>query len=253
MSPPALDPFAVVAPLYDLDLEGYDDDIAYYRASALKRGGAVLELGSGTGRVAIPLAQAGLRVVAVDSSSAMLAVAEQREAPPEIEFVEADMRTLRLGRRFETVLMPLGSLQHMETAGAVAQALATIAAHLAQDGVAIIDVEAPQPEDLAAGVQPLTEHWTRPWHGGQVTKLVSVAARPAAGVREVTWHFDVQPPEGPLRRLTQRFTLRTITTGELELAARLAELRIEAIYGDYAMTAFDDCAERCVVVLRHDA
>ena len=250
------DPFAVVAQFYDLDLEGYDEDVQFYLELALARGRSVLELGCGTGRVAVALARAGLDVVGVDVSAAMLSVARERTHDAGAELVEADMRSLELGRRFDTVLIPLGGLQHAETASDVAATLATVARHLAPGGLAVIDVEAPQPDDLAAGPQPLVEHWTRRWpperaDEGQVTKLVSVVGRPAAGLREVTWHFDVQPAEGPLRRLTQRFTLRLITHGELELAARLAGLAVTASYGDHALTAFDDDAERLVVTLEH--
>ena len=80
-----------------------------------------------------------------------------------------------------------------------------------------------------------------------VSKLVNVEAHPAQARRTVTWHFDVQGPEAPLRRVTTRFNLRTITYGELELAGRLAGLGVSAAWGDYEMAAFGDGAERLVV------
>lgn len=249
MPPTADDAFAVIAPFYDLDLEGYDDDVEMYRELARTRGADVLELGCGTGRVAGALAEDGLEVVGVDVSEAMLAIARERARA--VSFVRADMRSLDLGRRFACVLVPLGGLQHMETAAEVAGALGVVARHLAPDGLAVVDVETPLPDDFAPGPQPLVEHWTRRWQGGSVTKLVAVEAAPSLGLRYVTWHFDVQEPEGPLRRHSAQFALRTVTAGELELAARLAGLAVTAWYGDYDLSPLGDDASRTVALLEH--
>lgn len=250
------DPFAVTAPFYDLDLAGYEDDVPMYLELARARGRSVLELGCGTGRVLAPLARAGLEVTGVDSSPAMLELARERVSGLPVALVQADMRDMGEalpGRRFDAVLVPLGGLQLVETAAGVAAVLGTVAQRLDRGGVAVVDVEAPHPDDLAPGPQPLVEHWTRPWQGGAVTKLVAVEGRPSLGLRDVTWHYDVQPAEGPLRRLTHRFTLRTVTAGEIELAARLAGLDAVAWYGDYALSPLEDGAERIVAVLEHAA
>src|SRR5207249_3513884 len=119
-------------------------------------------------------AQAGLAVVGVDYSPGMLEVARTRAAGLPLILIEADMRNVRLRRKFATVLVPFGGLQHLETTDDVAAAMATIGRHLARDGIALVDIEAPQPEDLMPGPQPLVAHWTRPWCDGLVTKLVAV-------------------------------------------------------------------------------
>ena len=255
MRPPDADPFARIARYYDLDTEGFDDDLALYLDVA--EGRDVLELGCGTGRVAVPLAEAGSRVTGVDVSPAMLAVARERAAGLPLRLVEGDMRALDLGERFGAVFIPLGGLQHMETAAEVAAALATVARHLGADGRAVIDVEAPHPDDWLPGPRPLLQHWTRELPpgpgspGGAVTKLVAVEGRPAEALREVTYHFDVQPPEGPLRRVTQTFALRVITAGELELAARLAGLRVAAWLGGYDGAPPREGDDRLIAVLEH--
>lgn len=257
MTDPA-DPWAATAPFYDLDFEGVDDDVVMYREITTRQGGPVLELGCGTGRVALPLAEAGLVVVGVDFSTGMLAEARARSLDAgggslPVTWVEADMRTVRLRRRFGAVLVPFGGLQHMATAGDVAAVLATVARHLAPDGVAIVDIEAPHPEDLQAGPQPLVMHWTRPFRGGQVSKLVAVDGRPSEGLRDVTFHYDVQPAQGPLHRVSHSFELRVITAGELELAGRLAGLELVAAYGDYELGPVSDGDSRFVAVFEHRA
>jgi SAM-dependent methyltransferase len=247
--PPEL---SVVARFYDLDLEGYEDDLVMYAQLADEHPGPILELGCGTGRVACALAEGGHAVTAVDASLAMLEVA--RATPSEgtpVEWLEADLRSLSLDRRFSFVIAPLGTLQHLESIDDLVAAMERIAAHLEADGLAVLDVEAPGAEDFEPGPRPLVEHWTRAWEGGHVTKLVSSLAFPSAGVREVTLHFDVQAPEDGLRRYTEQFVLRTLTATELELAARLAGLDVTGVFGDYDFASYDDAASRLIMTLQH--
>jgi SAM-dependent methyltransferase len=246
-----VDPFATLAPFYDLDLEGYEDDIRLYEQLLHTGVRRVLELGCGTGRVAAALARSGIEVTGVDLSPAMLDAARERVAGLPVRLVEADMRSLDLGERFDAVLVPLGGLQHLKTVDDLVAAMETISRHLEPEGIAAADVEAPHADDFTPGPQPVVEHWTRERDGGLVTKWVAVDARPSEGLREVTWHFDAQPVEGPLRRVTQRFLLRTLTPGEIALAARLAGLAVTGEFGGYRLEPYEDGAERLIVTLGH--
>ncbi|MEX2373606.1 MAG: hypothetical protein WD800_07380, partial [Dehalococcoidia bacterium] len=96
------------------------------------------------------------------------------------------------------------------------------------------------------------QHWTKPWRGGRVTKLVSVDALPSEGTKAVTWHFDVADADGALTRTTTEFFLRTFTAPEVDLAARIAGLRVAARFADYEFTPYHDGAERLVVILQRD-
>jgi ubiquinone/menaquinone biosynthesis C-methylase UbiE len=249
---PANDPFTAIAPFYDLDFEDYDDDVSFYRSLAEYHGDTVLEWGCGTGRVAVPLVESGQRVTGVDINAAMLAVARKRIGTRKgLTLRRGDMRTLDLKQRFALVSVPLGGLQHLATADDVAAAIANVARHLAPDGVAALDVEAPHRDDFDPTPQPLVEHWTKPWAGGAVSKVVAIEAHPAEGYKDITWHFDVASRSGALKRITAAFTFRTITLPEIALGARLAGLRVVAAFGDYEFTPYDDFSERLVVLLQH--
>ena len=81
------------------------DDIAFFRSLAEQTGGPALELGCGTGRVAIPLAEGGFDVTGIDRSAAMLARSAKARSPPargagRLRFVEATSRTCRAGEAF---------------------------------------------------------------------------------------------------------------------------------------------------------
>src|SRR5687767_5211423 len=86
------------------------EDIPFYvglAQEAAAAGQAVLELGCGTGRVTLPIAEAGVEVVGVDSAPAMLDVARQKAAGRENpRWVEADMTSFRLDQRFGLAIIP---------------------------------------------------------------------------------------------------------------------------------------------------
>jgi len=246
------DPFAEIAEFYDLDFEGFHDDASFYERLVELHGVRVLELGVGTGRIAAPLAEAGAKVTGVDVSAGMLGIARERVGALPVTFVEGDIRSAKLRGKFDLVIAPLGTLQHMETPSDFVAALTTMARHLADGGVAVIDVESPVPEDFDPSPQPLIQHWTKLWRDGRITKLVSVDALPSEGTKEVTWHYDIADAEGALRRVTSVFPLRTFTPPEIELGARLAGLRIAARFGDYEFGPYFDGAERLIAILQRE-
>lgn len=246
------DPFAAIAAFYDLDFEGFHDDASFYQRLVEIHGSRVLELGVGTGRIAVPLAEAGAKVTGVDISPGMVEVAKRRaaDAGVSVTWLEDDIRSVRLRGRFDLVIAPLGTLQHMETPDDFVAALETMARHIAPGGIAVVDVESPVPDDFDPSPQPLIQHWTKPWADGQVSKVVSVDAIPSEGTKEITWHFDVADAKGRLSRITTQFLLRTFTPPEIELAARIAGLRVAARFADYAFNPYGDGAERLVVILQ---
>ena len=101
------------------------------------RGGPVLELGCGTGRVTAPLAaQTGAVVVGLDIDPEMLAVARTRYDGP---LLCGDMRRFAFHSRFPVVVIPFSSLQELDGAGR-RECLAHVAAHLADEGVLALEV-----------------------------------------------------------------------------------------------------------------
>jgi SAM-dependent methyltransferase len=109
----AYDPFAAD---YDVWAEHMTADVAWYVDLARAAAAPIVELAVGTGRVAIPIAQeTGKRVVGIDSSPAMLAVARERAAGLPIELVEGDMRAFALPEPVELVICPFRALLHLET------------------------------------------------------------------------------------------------------------------------------------------
>jgi SAM-dependent methyltransferase len=137
--------------LYDHLYRRRREDVRWYAKLAREDGGPVLELGSGTGRVSLAIAKAGVRVVGVDLSRAMIERAETARAKLPAKrralasFRPGDFRSLRLGRRFPLVIAPFNALQHCYDRADWEAALATVRRHLTRRGRFVFDVLLPDP------------------------------------------------------------------------------------------------------------
>ena len=140
---------------YDHAYARYKQDVDHYVRLAVEAGGPVLELGGGTGRIAIASARAGCEVVLVDKMPTMIERAKERLAKTpkrvraRVELITADLRELRLERAFPLVTAPFNVLQHVYTREDVEAALATVRHHLAPGGRFAFDVLKPDPVSLA--------------------------------------------------------------------------------------------------------
>jgi len=159
----------VDAALYDYEYRRRRADVTFYRELARQRlgerGGAILELGAGTGRVTIPLARDGHTVVALDQSPTMLerlrrrVAAERAPVARRVTAVAGDLRSFRLPRqRFALVIAAFNVLEHLYTRGEVHACLRQVVAHLAPGGAFAFDVQLP---DLGWLLRDPAKRWAR--------------------------------------------------------------------------------------------
>ena len=129
---------------YDIDVPDWPGEIDFYRAMAIEvknQGGSILEVGCGTGRVALQLAREEIPVVGLDLSPAMLGVARQKsQGLSNVRWVEGDMQAFELGEHFDLILIPGHSFQFMLTPTDQVACLECIHRHLATDGKLVIHV-----------------------------------------------------------------------------------------------------------------
>lgn len=141
-----------IAPIYDPWSRSVTEDVGFYVDQALASGGPVVELAVGTGRIAVPIAEAGIAVIGVDSSPEMLAGA--REAANAagvgnlVDLRIGDMRDPPVPERVPLAICPFRSLLHMETEDEKLRALAAARELLEPEGRFVFDVFAPTRDDI---------------------------------------------------------------------------------------------------------
>jgi SAM-dependent methyltransferase len=219
-------------------------ELAFFRRLAGERGGPILEIGCGTGRVSIPLAEDGFEVVGIDRSAAMLRLAEDKRAAlaPDVaarlSFLHGDMTALDLRRTFALILAPSRVFQFALTTGAQRATLRGLRAHLAPSGRLVLDLFDPAFEYVGPGsiFPPRAGELVHPRTANRVEWVITGREPiPAEQLVVSDWTAREVAPSGEvLRDETERLTLRWSTRSEMRLLFELEGLAVEAEYGDFA-------------------
>jgi SAM-dependent methyltransferase len=149
----ASSPYDPIARLYDPWSASVVEDVDFYVGEARRSGGPVVELGVGTGRIAIPTAAAGIRVIGVDSSRGMLEVcAEQAALAGVAELIDlrvGDLSAPPIAERVPLVTCPFRSYLHLRDDAERLTALRAARELLVPGGRLVFDVFAPGADDIA--------------------------------------------------------------------------------------------------------
>ena len=141
-----------IAGLYDPWSVSVVEDVRFYVELAQEAGAPVVELGVGTGRIAVPTAKAGVRVIGVDSSPGMLEVArgyaEAEGVAHLLDLRLGDLREPPVSERVRLVTCPFRSLLHLHTDAERLRALGAVRELLEPGGRFVFDVFAPSAEDI---------------------------------------------------------------------------------------------------------
>ena len=144
--------YDAIAELYDPWSRTVTEDIGFYVAEARKARGPIVELGVGTGRIAVPVASAGVPVIGVDSSAGMLEVCRRSGAAAGVEHLldlrQGDLREPPVSERVRLVISPFRALLHLATDVERRQALAAAFGLLVHGGRFVFDVFAPSAADI---------------------------------------------------------------------------------------------------------
>jgi SAM-dependent methyltransferase len=147
-------PYDAIARLYDPWSRSVTEDVDFYVEEALTTGGPVVELGVGTGRIAVPTAVAGVDVIGVDSSAAMLEVCAERAAAAgaaeRLDLRLGDLRDPPVTERVGLVTCPFRAYLHLRDDEERRRALARAYELLAPGGRLVFDVFAPGADDIAS-------------------------------------------------------------------------------------------------------
>lgn len=222
-------------------------DVRFWQDLAGRVQGPVLELGCGTGRIAIPVARSGVHVVGVDRSGAMLARGRQRarraRVGARLSLVRADIRHLPFSRPspFGLVMAPYGILQSILADRDLAAALDAVAAVLRRRGVFGIDLVA----DLPGWQEYRNERRLSGWRQGRRAHVTLIESVRQDRRRGLTIFEQEYVERRGKHRVSRRFDLafRTVSVPQMTARVERAGFRVTAVLGDYDGAAWDPRAE----------
>ena len=226
------DPFA---PDYDAWTAEMTDDVGWYVTLAQEADEPVVELAVGSGRVAIPIArETGRRVIGIDRSQAMLAVARERSAGLPVELHEGDIREFTLEEPIDLVICPFRSLLHLPTWADRRRVFERVAAALRPGGRFAWNAFAFSPLIAASLHDRRVERSDGLW---QVIHHVAADSR-----LEIT--------RGRGDETIGVLPLWWVTKSEWEGLIDVAGLEVEALYGGFHREPLDDDSLELVWVAR---
>ncbi len=135
--------YSSYAAIYDQEYADYEDDVPFYLEWARKTRPPALELGCGTGRILVPLAEAGIEIWGLDICQPMLDIARSKLKPHSqklVTLVQADMASFRLNRKFGLIYLPFREFMHLMKVEQQIGCLNCVRRHLGPEGRVLINV-----------------------------------------------------------------------------------------------------------------
>lgn len=205
---------------HDLECSGYAADLPLWERLATEAGGPVLDLGCGTGRVALHLARRGHRVVGIDVDAGLVAALNERAGGVPAEAVIADAREFELGERFGLAIGPMQLVQLLGGPDDIARCLDCVARQLGDGGTAAFAIVERLPRPIE-GPPPLPD--AREVDGWIHSSLPLETG--ADGERIVVRRLRQSvSPAGTLSEEVDEVPLSALSAAELESAANEAGL-----------------------------
>ena len=253
----AADPYAIDARFYDRIHEGRFDDAGLWLSFAGRTERPVLEIGTGTGRIAIELAEAGHAVTGIDPSPAMLAIARQRaeDAGVDVEFFEGRAEDLLLEPdAYGFVLVPADVMLYCMDGESQLTLLRALARTMHFNATLALDLPGP-----ASWLEPETNGqpflaWSGDGEAGATLDAWHVHEDDlAAQTRWLRVTYEQTLADGTVRKQHSEHRLRYIHRFEAEYLLELAGLRLADIYGDYDLGPLTNESTRMILIARRQA
>jgi SAM-dependent methyltransferase len=250
-----------VAATYDVTSPGVPGDVEFYldlARQAHEAGQPVLELACGTGRVAVPIARAGISIVGLDAAPAMLAIAREKGAGLEtVRWLDGDMRSFALLERFGFAFIAYRSFQHLLTTEDQVACLRCVHDHLVPGGRFSLSLFNPNIVDMG--------RWLSVRRGG--LQRLEDYQHPASGRRALRWeerqyrqekqefhanrmHEELDDQGAVISRSYRFLKLRYLFRYEAEHLLARAGFEVEALHGDFLGAPFTDTSPEMVWVAR---
>ncbi len=237
---------------YELSAQFYDlfdskKNINYFYFFASQAGEA-LDIGAGTGRIAVPLAELGCRLVCVEPSEAMRTqllhkLSQQRGLLERITIVPTDAASFSLGRNFPLAMLS-GSFRHFLSDQERKRVLENVAAHLKPGGTLVFDISLGMMKDT-----PLAEAGSVQVGDKQVRRLISTKVLPE-GILQVTLVFETYSGEQMVERIVQGSVQGIVTRQQVHTLLQETGFEVVNEYSDYDFHPYEEGCDILMIEAR---
>lgn len=232
------------AEFYDIDTRHMAyHDVEFYRQYARKTGGKVLELACGTGRVTIPLAEAGFEVWGIDLSFPMLSILKRKmkelggESARRMHISQADMADFELRRKFDLIIVPFRAFQALTSEERVRSSLNHIKNHLKDDGLFIVDVFKPDWRMDESWVNTEEQFdWVKNDEAGGKTIIRTRLRRSIDTLNQIIHPeiiYYIEDPSGARERIAEQLSLKYYYQYQMEVLLVVSGFVIHETFGYY--------------------
>lgn len=247
--------------LYDQLYLGLPGEQEFYVAESLKYPSPVLEIGCGTGRVTIPVAQVGVDITGIDNSEGLLKVAKEKiqklkTLPGNIDFILADMRDFSVDKKFNLVIIPYRAFLHMHTVEDQKRTLRNIWNHLAPGGHLIMNMFFPRIDVMDTYINQLgtvVKHVKTLEKKDGNTQIVYDSRQYSSYSQIITQYFIVEEIDQSGLMVSKHYfplTLRWVTKFEMEHLLELTGFKIVNLFGWFDKREFSDSSEEMIWVVQ---
>jgi len=224
-------------------------DIPFYKEQVEEHGDPVLELACGTGRLTIPIAKEGNKIIGLDISKRLLKHAEKKASKEGlgIDWILGDMRNFSLDKKFKLIFVSFNSIQHILSLKDLERVFENVKRHLQPEGRFIVEFFNPDLNILNR--DPQEEHevmeYENPYGEGKVKITENTSYEKAKQILHLTWFYDFED-----KKECREWTSRIWFPKEVDAVLKYNGLEIEHKYGDFDGSPFTNNSGQQIVVCK---
>ena len=223
-------------------------DLKFYKKWLPKNKDArLLELCCGTGRLTLPIAKDGYNISGVDITSSMLEQAKVKasEAGLEVEFIEADIRTLDLPEKYDLIFIPFNSIHHLYKNDDLFKVFNAVKNHLKEGGLFLFDCFNPNIQfmvDGEKGQKEISEYTTNDGRKVLIKEIMRYENK--TQINRIDWHFFINGEFDSIQNLD----MRMFFPQELDSYLEWNGFRIIHKFGSFKEEEFNNSSEKQIFV-----
>ena len=234
---------------YDLINKPITEDIPFYLSQIRRYGDPVLELACGTGRITIPIADAGFEIIGLDMSASMLRQAKRKadERRITIEWVKADCREFDLNKKFSVIFIPFNSIAHIHDLESIEALFGSVKKHLKDGGKFIIDAFVPKLEYLVRNPEkryPVAKYQD-PYGKGKMVVTETNVYDNDTQINRIKWYSKLSNKQD---EVVEELNMKMYYPQELDLLLHYNGFVIDHKFGNYDSSPFVSASPKQLII-----